>query len=999
MAKLESNTGGELNPYRPIVPDEIREVSPALHDYLQEQASTLRIQHNKIQAGDTTFPWEVLTDWSDRQEYTLGSLGGFYHNDYGMILARYVRFTYMNQDIDEGSPIGMDIITDMPWHVTNVLQRSKQELAIGIGACFEKPPSGAFGWVIVSGVNIQSLYADAPVNNEEQVGWIASGLVGLTQHKIGRVRKGSYELVAPNTYDILPGAFFIDALTMPTKATEIPVSPIDIELEIRRLEDLIERGEGSLHVRFDRIEANVRQADAVVTRSISILSERMASVSPDAITAGIRDQIHLAATYRHLAEVAAAQAVGASQASFTTFEAVNESNRTASIYRDEAGIHAESSTTMRNEATLSRNESGVSAAAAAVSEQNAAVSESDAETYSLAALSHSTSAATSAGTAATQASNASTSASQASTSASNAAGSEASASTSATAAATSASGADSSADAAAISESNASTSASGASASATSATTQANNAAVSAGNASTSAISASTSAASATTQAAAAASSALLSANLAQASINENPVFANWSGSHPVSYVSWLGTPTKINPGRFGSPNRMRMVANGAATIGVIQTTSEINSGAYYLIEATVNFVAGGITGAGFYCQWRTSGGAFISSFEIPFISTRTNNGLIASTLAEHSYSKLIQAPATAAALEVFIVGDWPGGGVLGGSSAKTIDWIRFVIRPADVTVLTQALASIDSNGNAIAAWETTTIAGAASAAIRMRSQTGPGVYDSTIAMEAEEFQVWNGTTRSLAMRVTGARAQFMGDLDVGGAIRIGDRRIAVALQSFKLQASDGDTVSFGADLINTPLLLFETNGLVPKTAAQAYDVKALSLTSTGFTMRAKILTPGATASVSQGPGSNVGGTPVFTMQKGDAADAYDANYEFTVTMSVSCDDFNGLSWEGYGECDCYVRPSGGAWTSIGTIPFFGVRATQGVSTFQQAQSFVYSGVIGQHGSDTEFGAHPALGSISSFDTVTYTKQATSGESSATPSGEKVLVTVIPQNI
>lgn len=1227
MAKLTPNTGGELNPHRPTVPDEIKEVSPILHEYLQDQASTLRTQHNKIQAGDTTFPWEVLIDFSDRQEYTLGSLGKFFHNDYGMILARYVRFAYMNPDIDEGSPIGMDIVTDIPWHVTNVLSRSKEELAIGIGACFERPPSGAYGWIIVSGVNIQSLYSDAVVNNEERVGWVASGFVGLTQHKIGRVKNGIYIEIAPDVFDIIPGSFFIDALTMPTKATEIPPPSVDIEAEIQRLEDVIERGEGSILLRFDRIQADVQQSTSAFTRSISMLAERMASVSPEAITASIRDDIYLAATYRHLSEVAAANAVGAAQGAETTLTAINISLREAQISATDAGFFAESSTTMRNEATLFRNEAGVSATAAALSEQNASVSETDAGTYAAAALTHSTSASTSAGTAATQASNASTSASQASTSASSAAGSASSASVSATAASTSASSAQSvanrllpekpgihadfighlspggitenqailttyyptatvvtvsgeglvfqivgavvtnlltrgklpvsagrtfkaearittninpatdptnnyvyqpgffiydaldtflgtvdwpiavnstvatgwhnlsnettsteiiaafptasfvraaseggrrlnetdsgsswrlsilrlrditsetaaatsataaatqalnaqtsateaessatasqassvsaassataadvsadaasnSATASATSESQASTSASGAAASASSATTQANNAATSAGNASTSASAASTSATNASNSAAAASVSATIAVEQVNRLLPDRPSITSAFSNGNTSFTGQADitgsivavanegdvrniTPTYISSKgavAFETGKTYRVKTRGRITVTGTGSTSDRLTG-FFVFNSSKAYLGSITLATG---SWTAAAGF-------------TNDSLTKTT------AQILAAFGTAAYIKPyyqFFVAAGTGW-----------TWEAVYIRLEDVTTTSQvetlASAVIDGSGNALAAWETTVVAGEASAAIRMRTQTGPGVYDSTIALEAEEFQVFDGTSRSPSLKIAGGKTLLTGDVEVNGAILIGVRRIPIALQSFQVLAGDGEAVDYGTDLVNLPTLIFETDGLAAKTAAQSYDVKALNQSSTGHTMRAKILTVSSGASVSSGPGSDIGGTPRWQMDKSDAADSYNSNYTFTATLDIVFSSGEPGFYEAVGEYECFVRPSGGAWTSIGTIQKFFINSTQATVSKTFSGTLSYGNAIGQHATDKEFGISAVEGVITAFGSVVYTKQGTSGESSATPNGEKVRVTVVPNN-
>lgn len=558
-----------------------------------------------------------------------------------------------------------------------------------------------------------------------------------------------------------------------------------------------------------------------------------------------------------------------------------------------------------------------------------------------------------------------------------------------------------SAAASATSASQASTSATGAAASATSATTQANNAATSAGNSATSASNASTSAAAASTSAASAATSAILSANLAQASLNKNPVFARYAlTTTPDDWPTWINQAQHARIGgglgRFGSDYRMRQtVAADADNVGIFQLVP-VGTG-YVFIEATIESVAGPVTGAGVLIQWRDAANGHVSSVALRFDTDRTSTGGLIPGAGVYNFSKLVQVPATAVIAETFLMGNYSTG-FLGTPKAKTLDWMRVVIAPANAAVVAMMLASVSATGNALAAWEITTVAGSSSAAIRMRTESSPGVYDSTIALEAEEFQVFNGTDRAPALKISGGKSLFSGDVQVNGAVLIGNRRIPIALQSFQVLAADGETVEYGTDLVNLPTLMFETDGLAAKTAAQAYDVKALSQTSTNFVMRAKILTVGSGSSVSSGPGTNTGGSPSWQMDKTDAADSYNSNYTFTVTMNITFSSGEPGFYEAVGEYECFVRPSGGAWTSIGSIQKFFINGTQTTLSKVITGTLSFGNVIGQHGSDKEFGILASQGVITAFTSVVYTKQGTSGESSATPSGEKVRVTVIPNN-
>src|SRR3546814_2082768 len=65
----------EVNPFRADVPN-------------VDQQRILREQHNLAQAGDSTFHWGVLTEVSATPLYNLGSIGRFYHDEFGISIER-----------------------------------------------------------------------------------------------------------------------------------------------------------------------------------------------------------------------------------------------------------------------------------------------------------------------------------------------------------------------------------------------------------------------------------------------------------------------------------------------------------------------------------------------------------------------------------------------------------------------------------------------------------------------------------------------------------------------------------------------------------------------------------------------------------------------------------------------------------------------------------------------------------------------------------------------
>lgn len=172
----------EPNPFRPDLPENLRELSGSLYDFLRETIETLRAQHNLTQAGDSTFSWEILTEVDLLPRYNLGSLGRFYHEKYGVTHARYCKLWMTDEQIPLGSPVGFKVSGGYsPWVVTDMLAKSNSALYVGLGAWFARPPLGAYGWVIQSGVNLQPAVVESgnlPTRFSKLV-WKDSGLLGI----------------------------------------------------------------------------------------------------------------------------------------------------------------------------------------------------------------------------------------------------------------------------------------------------------------------------------------------------------------------------------------------------------------------------------------------------------------------------------------------------------------------------------------------------------------------------------------------------------------------------------------------------------------------------------------------------------------------------------------------------------------------------------------------------------------------------------------------------
>lgn len=198
----------ERNPYSMSLPDAPSEFMLRL----DEQQKIHREQHNKTQAGDTTFDYGLLLQIYPRQEYTLGSLGRFYHPDFGLIEARFCRLSGFLESDFQAQPVGRfktRQVGQVDWTVTNDLSRSDSSLAAGFVFFSRDPSDDSFGWVVFRGPNPTAIQLDSDValSQDTPVGWISHARVGVsfTGKELGKVWAGtkSQEVLAP-------GELFID---------------------------------------------------------------------------------------------------------------------------------------------------------------------------------------------------------------------------------------------------------------------------------------------------------------------------------------------------------------------------------------------------------------------------------------------------------------------------------------------------------------------------------------------------------------------------------------------------------------------------------------------------------------------------------------------------------------------------------------------------------------------------------------------------------------------
>lgn len=235
----------EINPYRPDVPTEFRDINPLLYEFLRETQETLRFQHNLIQAGDSTYHWSIATKVTTNRLFTLGSLSRFYHESYGIIVCRYVQFKQMIDDDWLGVPVGRpNASVEFDWTVTNDLSKSNSNAVCGFTASLETMVNDSYGWIIVSGTNLYSIQLDQaePASRGDELVWSGSleAKTGVSGRIFGRI------VATPTTVNLSPGQVFIElesfspAFMMEIVSAEFQPQINALDLRLSSLETQVE---------------------------------------------------------------------------------------------------------------------------------------------------------------------------------------------------------------------------------------------------------------------------------------------------------------------------------------------------------------------------------------------------------------------------------------------------------------------------------------------------------------------------------------------------------------------------------------------------------------------------------------------------------------------------------------------------------------------------------------------------------------------------------------
>lgn len=208
----------ERNPYRAHLDDD----AETTRRDLQEQQRIIRQQHNLTQAGDTTFDFGLLLQAYPNQEFTLGSAGRFFHDDFGLIEARYVQFKSMLNLPYQGQPVGRikNKVGDVDWIVTNDYDKSSSDMILGFTFIHEPPPDDYYGWAVVRGANPSPIRVTGTTipNQNDAYSWTSTGCLELGANgRIAARRWGNaftHSISAGSVFITLEGPSIMDIIDL-----------------------------------------------------------------------------------------------------------------------------------------------------------------------------------------------------------------------------------------------------------------------------------------------------------------------------------------------------------------------------------------------------------------------------------------------------------------------------------------------------------------------------------------------------------------------------------------------------------------------------------------------------------------------------------------------------------------------------------------------------------------------------------------------------------------
>lgn len=518
---------------------------------------------------------------------------------------------------------------------------------------------------------------------------------------------------------------------------------------------------------------------------------------------------------------------------------------------------------------------------------------------------------------------------------------------------------------------------------------------------------------SASDSAASASTSMTLAANLGFGAINGNAGFDDYpsatAGQLPTGWLSWISTATAQRVadtlGGYSIQLPGLAAANGGIYFGNL-ATNQINTNDYYVIEADITLTSGTLAGAGsLFSPYNNASVAIQNDLYINFATDPDATGAAVGAGVvgnRYKYSKLVKVTAAGAyGYRLYAISHWSTLGSI--AVANVITFHKCLVRPAtlqeirDKTVLSPMEATVSTHTSAIATlngsaatWETVVAAGGGFPAI---ARLKAGVGGSEIALAASKLLVLNpsntGAYQEVA-RFEGGRA-VLNDAIIR-KLTVGPRSnseiyFPVQLRPRAYLGKHNDVIQYegGKTLGAVPLRITPDTTGIAVASGDALDVRAVSITTTQFTVKAVKITPSSPANQATGAGTNVGGTPAWQVHKPTTADAFNGYYNFkaTITLTLVNSIYNEFQdkYRNYylGSVRLYCN-AGSSWVLMETVALNPSTLTTSPASPGSTLSYSidyttqYNTAIGQH-AGREFGIHATSGTITAFAGVSYTTQ------------------------
>ena len=304
---------------------------------------------------------------------------------------------------------------------------------------------------------------------------------------------------------------------------------------------------------------------------------------------------------------------------------------------------------------------------------------------------------------------------------------------------------------------------------------------------------------------------------------------------------------------------------------------------------------------------------------------------------------------------------------------------------------------------------------------VRFLAVDGPDSSYSSVDFLADVFRVWSPeqTLGVAPFEIRGGtvrmRDAIVDRLAVGASIVIGSRRLAVAVQPFPVQVTDGVPITYGYSIGAAPDLVFLRDGAIQQPAAgESFNFYAESSTGSGFTPRLKLTTAGTPTNQTAGPGGTASGPAEkhFALAGAAAGNTVSVRVTGVIESEFVNPNYNPgsppMADDGVSYSDGYLTIAvfgyAGGWTQIGTLdvyPAFRSSWSDPPGTYNDAfdtglNAFAVSPSTTHVGVAVLYESH--AGSYISNLSLAYQTAGSSGTRSATPNGELTTVMVYPKN-